>query len=200
MKSPNPSMPPDFPTRRTDIPGVPRRRTAEEEGAAPAPSAPAAAPVSIAGRERVDRQLIVGRDISLAGEITACDHLIVEGRIEATLRDCRIIQVADGGTFKGSAEIAEAEIGGNFDGDLSVRGRLKVSGSGRISGNIRYGELEVEVGGRLTGMIEPLGGSDSPEREAPAAAASTSRAPFGGGGPAASAASESEADGGGEPD
>jgi cytoskeletal protein CcmA (bactofilin family) len=199
MKSPNPSMPPEFPARRTDIPGVPRRRTADEDGpasAAAAPSAPAAAPAG--GREGADRQLIVGRDISLAGEITACDHLIVEGRIEATLRDCRIIQVADGGTFKGSAEIEEAEIGGNFDGDLSVRGRLKVSGSGRISGNIRYGELEVAVGGRLTGTIEPLSGDT--QAEAPGPAATVARPPFAGGVSAAAVPADSEAGSEGPPE
>ena len=82
--------------------------------------------------------------------------MVVEGNIEAKLKDCRVIEVADGGIFKGSADIEQADIGGRFDGDLSVRGRLKIRGSGVISGNVRYGELEVEVGGRLVGTVEPL--------------------------------------------
>ncbi len=201
MKSPNPAQPSEYSRRSMDIPGMPpRRRMADDEPAAsssPAPAATASAPAG--NREGADRQLIVGRDISLTGEITACDHLVVEGRIEATLRDCRIIQVADGGTFKGSAEIEEAEIGGRFEGDLSVRGKLKVHGTGNISGTIRYGQLEVEVGGRLTGEIAPLDDDrgDSPAAESPTVVA---RAPFAPAPPAASSAPEPEAasDGGQE--
>src|SRR3954471_11750229 len=34
------------------------------------------------------RKLIVGREISLSGEITSCDKLIVEGSVEANLQNC----------------------------------------------------------------------------------------------------------------
>ncbi len=102
------------------------------------------------------RKLIVGRGIGLSGEISACDHLVVEGRIEAKLKDCRRIDIADTGVFKGSADIQEADIAGRFEGDLSVRGRLELRGSGTVSGTVRYGELMVEAGGRIMGSIEPL--------------------------------------------
>lgn len=102
------------------------------------------------------RKLIVGRGIGLSGEISACDHLVVEGRIEAKLKDCRRIDIADTGVFKGSADIQEADIAGRFEGDLSVRGRLELRGTGTVSGTVRYGELMVEAGGRIMGSIEPL--------------------------------------------
>ena len=57
-------------------------------------------------------KLIVGPNIKLKGvEITACDTLVVEGRVEATI-DSRVIQLAERGAFKGSAEIDIAEIHG----------------------------------------------------------------------------------------
>ena len=103
-----------------------------------------------------DRKLIVGSGISLSGEITACDHLVVEGRIEVRLKDCRIVEIAEGGVFKGSADVDLADIGGRFDGDLSVRERLNVQGAGVISGSVRYGEIAVAAGGRLVGHMEPM--------------------------------------------
>jgi cytoskeletal protein CcmA (bactofilin family) len=146
---PTTAFSPEMPRRVTDVPNPSRRRVTEIES----DSVPATV---VAPYSDIDRRLIVGRDISLTGEINSCHHLMVEGSIEAKLKDCRIIEVAEGGVFKGSAEIDEAEIGGRFDGDLSVRGRLRVRGSGVISGSIRYGELEVETGGRLIGTVEPL--------------------------------------------
>lgn len=149
--SANPTTPSPFkteiPRRVVEIPGGPARRT---DG----PAVPAGSPHASATDMR---KLIVGRDISLSGEITACDVLVVEGTVEAKLRDGRNIEIAESGLFKGSVEIDEADIAGRFEGDISVRGRLRLRASGRITGSIRYGELEVEAGGQLTGDIQVLG-------------------------------------------
>ena len=59
-------------------------------------------------------ELIVGREISLSGEITACDRLVVEGSVEANLANCRDIDIAESGLFKGSASIDDAEVRGRF--------------------------------------------------------------------------------------
>ena len=156
-KPPANPVPSAFARRGIDLPG----RRSPTDAAADAPAAekpaPAAAPVAGLPNEDMGRRLIVGRGITLTGEISACDHLVVEGRIEATLRDCKRIDVAEGGVFKGSAEIDEADIGGRFEGDLSARTRLTLRGTGAIAGTVRYGELAVEAGGKITGTIEPLG-------------------------------------------
>ena len=174
MKSPSNPLPSDLPRRGVDIPGA-RRRPADTEPEA-APSAGSGSSLRGDGTSEISsRRLLVGREISLAGEINSCDHLVVEGNIEAKLKDCRVIEVADGGIFKGSADIEQADIGGRFDGDLSVRGRLKIRGSGVISGNVRYGELEVEVGGRLVGTVEPL--DHTPDAKAKPAAGQSKSSP-----------------------
>lgn len=135
----------DTPRRVVDIPGAPVRRP--DAAAQPAPAAAPAAPDH-------QRRLTVGRDISLSGEITSCDVLVVEGTVEAKLRDGRNIEIAETGLFKGSVEIDEADIAGRFEGDITVRGRLRVRSTGKITGSIKYGELEVEAGGRLIGDIQ----------------------------------------------
>jgi cytoskeletal protein CcmA (bactofilin family) len=102
------------------------------------------------------RKLIVGRDISLSGEIAACDHLVVEGTVDATLREGQRIEIAESGLFRGKVEISEADIAGRFEGEITVRGRLRVRSTGRIDGKIQYGELEVEAGGHLEGQVSGL--------------------------------------------
>jgi len=42
------------------------------------------------------RTMIVGRGISLSGDITSCNRLVVEGSLEATLHDCNQMEIADG--------------------------------------------------------------------------------------------------------
>lgn len=98
-------------------------------------------------------KLTVGPNIKLKGvEITDCDTLVVEGLVEATM-DSRVIQIAEQGAFKGSAEIDVAEIRGEFHGNLTVRQKLVIYSTGKVTGTIRYGKLVIEEGGQLAGEI-----------------------------------------------
>ncbi len=102
-------------------------------------------------------KLIVGPNIKLKGvEITDCDTLVVEGRVEATISS-RVIQISDRGAFVGHADFDVAEIRGEFDGDLTVRQKLVVHSTGRVSGKVRYGKLVIEEGGQLTGDVQLSG-------------------------------------------
>jgi cytoskeletal protein CcmA (bactofilin family) len=109
-------------------------------------------------------KLTVGPNIKLKGvEITDCDTLVVEGLVEATM-DSRVIQIAEQGAFKGSAEIDVAEIRGQFDGNLTVRQKLVIYSTGKVTGTIRYGKLVIEEGGQLSGeiMFGTAGSSSKP--------------------------------------
>ncbi len=121
-------------------------------GASHTPAAPA--PSEMSSTNEVGSKLIVGPNIKLKGvEITDCDTLVVEGRVEATM-DSRVIQIAESGAFKGSAEIDIAEIRGEFDGELTVRQKLVIYSTGKVSGKIRYGKVVIEEGGQLSGDVQ----------------------------------------------
>jgi cytoskeletal protein CcmA (bactofilin family) len=123
-------------------------------------------PASAARGETDHKKLIVGREIILNGEIRTCDFLVVEGRVEAVLNDCRQIDIASSGQFKGSADIESADISGRFDGDLTVHGRLTVRATGRVFGKVKYGQLEVERGGIISGTVESLPEANTSEAAA----------------------------------
>lgn len=106
-----------------------------------------------AGGKEGESKLTVGPNIKLKGvEITDCDTLVVEGSVEATM-DSRVIQISERGAFKGSAEIDIAEIRGEFDGNLTVRQKLMIYSTGKVTGKIRYGKVVIEEGGQLSGEI-----------------------------------------------
>ena len=110
-------------------------------------------PAAPSASESSGSKLTVGPNIKLKGvEITDCDTLVVEGTVEATM-DSRVIQISENGAFKGSAEIDIAEIHGEFSGTLTVRQKLVIYSTGKVTGKIRYGKLVVEEGGQLAGEI-----------------------------------------------
>lgn len=100
-----------------------------------------------------DGDLVAGAGVKLKGEIGSCDTLTVEGEVEAHLK-ARQIVVANGGAFTGRAEVSEAEISGRFEGTLHTTGKLIVRRTGRVNGQILYGQLEIEPGGELRGRVD----------------------------------------------
>ena len=134
----SPSFPDDFSKRVVNIPGPAR-------------------PERLPGGPGDGRRLIVGREICLSGEITACDTLVVEGRVDATLNESHRVEISESGYFKGKVDIAVAEIKGHFEGELIARERLIIRKSGRVTGKVVYAEIEIERGGEISGDIELIG-------------------------------------------
>ena len=164
------TSPPVTAVQPTPLPTTPRpvdaatRRPGEGLGPPPIMPTPKA-------RDTETRRLIVGREISLTGEITSCERLIVEGSVEANLNNCREVEIAESGLFKGNAAIEEAEIRGRFEGALTVRKRLLIKSTGKISGTVRYGQLEVECGGQISGDVQAQPAEDEARHPRPVAAA-----------------------------
>ena len=80
-------------------------------------------------------------------------RLIVEGQVEVTLKATRMLEIKPTGHFTGSCEVEEADVSGVYDGNLTVRGRLIVHAGGRVTGDISYGEIELERGAQITGKL-----------------------------------------------
>ncbi len=154
---------------RPAVPG-PREVSAPEPAVAapcnpaPPPGAPAALKDIVAPR-RPDADglpsssghtLVVGRDIVLTGEIETCEKLIIEGRVEGEITDTRHLEIAESGRFKGRAEVEVCVVAGACEGEITVAGLLTVRPKGRIKGRVRYAEIEMQRGGRLSGEIEIL--------------------------------------------
>lgn len=114
-----------------------------------------------------DNKLVIGSGINLSGEIESCDHLIVQGTVEASLKGASILDIAEQGAFYGTVEIENANIAGRFEGDIIARGRLTVEASGIIIGTISYKELSIEAGATIEGTISPIGSESAARKGAP---------------------------------
>ncbi|MCM2336045.1 MAG: polymer-forming cytoskeletal protein [Pseudomonas sp.] len=145
---------PDAYAQRQTSPNAAATGAAAGTNAAPNTAAAVPAAASTAPAAEGESKLTVGPNIKLKGvEITDCDTLVVEGSVEATM-DSRVIQISERGSFKGSAEIDIAEIRGSFDGTLTVRQKLVIYATGKVTGRVRYGKVVIEEGGQLSGEIE----------------------------------------------
>ena len=103
----------------------------------------------------------VGPGIELKGEISNCAALIVEGNVDATL-DGEALEIAQRGVFNGTARVDTADVQGQFEGDLTVSGLLRIENGGSVAGKVRYGRIEVVAGGELSGEISKVDTEKAP--------------------------------------
>ncbi len=134
---------PDIPRPRQDGPMRDRRGTANEE----------------------ESRLLVGSGISLKGEVSNCAELVIEGSVDARV-EATSFRVSPGGSYSGECHVETADIAGDFEGTLNCRDRLIVRSTGKLKGILRYGEVEIEAGGRIAGEIQVFG--EEPEKPAAA--------------------------------
>ena len=156
-RSPRPAMEPRGVEMRAPDVRVPDVRAPKKMTAAPAPDP--------RQRPEEDKTLTVGRDISLHGEIADCAKVHVDGKVEATLSKCRALIITESGYFGGTAEVETADISGRFDGALECAGRLIIRENGRVNGDVRYGQIEIECGGELSGKVGTVESADSEESD-----------------------------------
>ena len=172
-----PALQPDFARRKVEL---------SHGSAVPAATAPSSAgeptasqPTGQADPDRYGKCLIVGEGIRLSGEISSCDRLVVQGEVEVTLNDTRALEIAKSGRFTGGCEVEEADISGIYEGDLTVRKHLCVRGTGRLTGTIRYAQLELERGGQIAGNISVVNADSGASGAAGARGADRRTRPFG---------------------
>lgn len=170
---------PDLPRRKVDLPTGPA-------GGAPSTGpgeAPSASQTPEPDAEHYSgKRLIVGEGIRLSGEISSCDRLMVLGEVEVTLNDTLALEIARSGRFTGGCEVEEADISGVYEGDLTVRKQLYVRSTGRLTGTIRYGSLQIEQGGQIAGNVSVLAEGTGGSVGAAAVAEPRRQAPLFGGG------------------
>ena len=125
-----------------------------------------------AGAPVRENTIVIGQGARLQGELLTCERLVVEGEAALTVHSCRQVYIGEAGSFRGTFDVTEADISGEFDGELVARDRLTVRCTGRVRGRIRYRHIIIEAGGLIIGDVNEL----DPEM----AAASAEPAPMGG--------------------
>jgi len=96
--------------------------------------------------------LYVGQGVSIKGDISVPGIVVVDGMVEGNVC-ARAVWVSPSGVIKGSIVATEAEIHGTISETIEVKQLLTVHPTGRVSGDVHYGELQLEKGGVIAGTL-----------------------------------------------
>jgi len=110
-------------------------------------------------------RLCIGSKIKMKGSVEDCGVLQVDGHFEASAQS-KELKITQSGTFVGDADVHSAEIVGRFDGNISVKDKLLIRSTGVVTGTVRYGSIEIESGGRISGDIQAILRNEPPAKMA----------------------------------
>ena len=98
-------------------------------------------------------KVVIGNGVSITGEIKKADEVQIDGEADVTMKTDNIV-IGNTGICKGNIETHNADIWGVFDGDLKASGTLTIQEQGKATGTIEYQNMQIKLGGKLSGDIK----------------------------------------------
>ena len=112
---------------------------------------------------------LIAEGVEITGDLAFNGGVRIDGRIKGDLlgrtaegQGPSLLVLSDKGRIDGSVRCGDAVINGTITGDLDVEHRLELQSDARVSGTIRYRELQMDVGASVTGHLlkaEPASGT-----------------------------------------
>lgn len=100
------------------------------------------------------RRLLVGAGITLSGQVSDCENLIIEGKVVADDMAVAQLDVLEQGLCTGVIRAENATIAGRFEGRMVVTGQLKLKATAKVSGEIFYAAMTVEDGADIDARLQ----------------------------------------------
>ena len=98
-------------------------------------------------------KVVIGQGVVINGEIKKADEVQIDGEADVTMKTDNLV-VGATGDCKGAIETHNADIWGAFDGDIKASGTLTIQEQGKVSGKIEYQNLQIKLGGKISGDIK----------------------------------------------
>lgn len=98
---------------------------------------------------------VLGRDLSIKGDIKATADLHVDGRVEGDIACAALVQ-GESSEILGNVQAESARLSGTVRGSITAR-ELVVLKTARIHGDVHYDALTIEQGAQVDGRFSPRG-------------------------------------------
>jgi cytoskeletal protein CcmA (bactofilin family) len=103
--------------------------------------------------ENVKDDLMIGEGVSVTGSIFLLGTLYVYGGINGEVVANKI-HVGKTGVVNGDVKVHNADISGDVNNGIQVKGNLIIRATGKVLGAISYQSIEIESGGMVNGILD----------------------------------------------
>ena len=102
---------------------------------------------------------LVADGVEISGDLRFTEGMRIDGRIQGDVTghaaegSASLLVLSAAGRITGSVRCTDAVINGTVEGDLDVEHRLELQSEARVTGTIRYRQLQMDVGAAVTGQM-----------------------------------------------
>ena len=118
--------------------------------------------------QRIDT--LIGAGTRIIGDVQFAGGFHVDGyvmgNVDAPADSDATLSVSDSGVVEGSVAVPNVVLNGTVKGDILAHDRVELGATARVTGNVYYALIEMEMGAEITGKLihEPRrGGKAEPE-------------------------------------
>jgi cytoskeletal protein CcmA (bactofilin family) len=105
--------------------------------------------------ESITSPAVLGKDVTILGEIRSHEPLIIEGEVQGTVDVAgHLLTIASNGTVRASIKAKEIEVQGSLEGDIEGADKIYIRNGARVVGDIRAHGLVIEDGGFIKGKVD----------------------------------------------
>jgi len=112
-------------------------------------------------------ETIIGPSVKVEGDFKGEGDLVIEGILIGTLQTKNNLKIGQNALIEASISANNAFISGKVKGNIVVKGKLEISGTAIILGNIKAQVISIASGALLKGNIDMPVGNITAEKPAP---------------------------------
>ena len=115
---------------------------------------------------RDKRTSVLGPTLSFKGELIAEEDLLIQGKIEGSIKHTSSLTIGNEGNVKADITAEHVTVEGKHKGDIRGSKSVAVKASGNVSGNIFSPSVMLWEGATFNGSID-MSGKDQAEQQRP---------------------------------
>jgi cytoskeletal protein CcmA (bactofilin family) len=102
-----------------------------------------------------DKSIFIGTGVVFRGSINAPNQAIVSGTVEGDLI-AKDVLIGAAGVVTGTTQADFIDVKGELNETVTSKNVLIVRSTGKVTGDVTYGEIEIERGGKIKGTMNQV--------------------------------------------
>ena len=97
---------------------------------------------------------ILGKDFTINGDVKGSGTIVMSGKVKGNGEIDGLVELVSTGVWEGNIHTDDIVVGGTVKGDVFARGKLEITGSARIFGNVSGTSVSVAQGAMIDGTMK----------------------------------------------
>lgn len=97
---------------------------------------------------------VISHGITVEGEITSDDEIVVQGTVKGKLLSKDAVTVEPGGIVEADIAATSLSVGGQITGNVTAKDRVDLVAGGRLIGDVKAARLTIADGASFKGNVD----------------------------------------------